>query len=81
MHAPEVERIGKGKVHKPYEFGAKPLLGRPYDCHAVEAVISEIESGTASMELCRPRFKADQIAYHPRLTYRLCQTQIQEPGL
>ena len=23
LHAPEVECIGKGKVHKPYEFGVK----------------------------------------------------------
>lgn len=23
LHAPEVERIGKGKAHKPYEFGVK----------------------------------------------------------
>ena len=34
LHAPEVECIGKGKAHKPYEFGVKvsvatPLRGRP----------------------------------------------------
>jgi IS5 family transposase len=23
LHAPEVECIGKGKAHKPYEFGVK----------------------------------------------------------
>ena len=23
MHAPEVVRIGKGKAHRPYEFGVK----------------------------------------------------------
>ena len=23
LHAPEVERIGKGKAHRPYEFGVK----------------------------------------------------------
>jgi len=26
LHAPEVERIGKGKAHKPYEFGVKLSL-------------------------------------------------------
>src|SRR5215203_3334315 len=36
LHAPEVECIGKGKAHKPYEFGEgercdtpPPLSGRP----------------------------------------------------
>jgi IS5 family transposase len=36
LHAPEVECIGKGKAHRPYEFGvkvsappARPLEGRP----------------------------------------------------
>ena len=37
LHAPEVECIGKGKAHKPYEFGVKvsvattvaPLARRP----------------------------------------------------
>jgi hypothetical protein len=26
MHAPEVECIGKGKAHRPYEFGVKVSL-------------------------------------------------------
>ncbi len=26
LHAPEVERISKGKFHKPYEFGAKACV-------------------------------------------------------
>jgi transposase, IS5 family len=26
LHAPEVERIGKGKAHRPYEFGVKISL-------------------------------------------------------
>ena len=26
LHAPEVECIGKGKAHKPYEFGVKVSL-------------------------------------------------------
>jgi hypothetical protein len=28
LHAPEVECIGKGKAHRPYEFGAKVSLWR-----------------------------------------------------
>ncbi len=26
LHVPEVERIGKGKIHKPYEFGVKTCI-------------------------------------------------------
>ena len=29
MHAPEVECIGKGKAHKPYEFGVKVSVATP----------------------------------------------------
>ncbi len=29
LHAPEVECIGKGKAHKPYEFGVKVSLATP----------------------------------------------------
>jgi hypothetical protein len=38
LHAPEVECIGKGKAHKPYEFGVKVSLATTvapqYACHA-----------------------------------------------
>ena len=30
-HAPEVECIGKGKAHQPYEFGVKVLVATPID--------------------------------------------------
>jgi IS5 family transposase len=30
LHAPEVECIGKGKAHKPYEFGVKVSIARSY---------------------------------------------------
>ena len=52
MHAPEVECIAKGKVHRPYEFGVKTSLattawgrfalgamslpGNPFDGHTLE---------------------------------------------
>jgi IS5 family transposase len=29
LHAPEVECIGKGKAHRPYEFGVKVSLATP----------------------------------------------------
>jgi IS5 family transposase len=29
LHAPEVECIGKGKAHKPYEFGVKVSIATP----------------------------------------------------
>src|SRR5207244_11788 len=29
LHAPEVECIGKGKPHKPYEFGCKVSIATP----------------------------------------------------
>ena len=31
LHAPEVECIGKGKAHKPYEFGVKVSVATPID--------------------------------------------------
>lgn len=57
VHAPEVECIAKGKVHKKYEFGvkvglvttnkesfvlaAKSLPGNPYDGHTLQACLDQ----------------------------------------
>ncbi len=62
MHAPEVECIGKGKVHKHYEFGVKvgfvithkknfivgsqALPGNPYDGHTLTGALDQVESLT-----------------------------------
>jgi len=59
VHAPEVECISKGKVHKRYEFGVKAsiattskggwhlgalsLPGNPYDGHTLEKCLHQIE--------------------------------------
>ena len=59
VHAPEVECIAKGKVHKRYEFGNKvsiastsqgnwivgvqSLQGNPYDGHTLSHVIEQVE--------------------------------------
>ncbi len=62
IHAPEVECISKGKVHKRYEFGCKVALvttskenwvvgvdaihGNPYDGHTLEQSIEQTERVT-----------------------------------
>jgi IS5 family transposase len=62
VHAPEVECIAKGKIHKQYEFGvkvgivstskesfvigAKSLPGNPYDGHTLQACIEQAERVT-----------------------------------
>jgi len=59
MHAPEVECIGKGKAHKPYEFGVKVSVvatnksgfvvscntcpGRPHDARTLKPALEEAE--------------------------------------
>lgn len=59
VHAPEVECIAKGKVHKKYEFGCKVSVattsrdnwvigiqahhGNPYDGHTLESILEQIE--------------------------------------
>lgn len=59
IHAPEVECIAKGKIHKKYEFGVKvsvattnrdnfvvgmqALPGNPFDGHTLAAAISQVE--------------------------------------
>lgn len=59
IHAPEVECIAKGKVHKKYEFGCKvsivttarknwivgvdALHGNPYDGHTLNSSIDQVE--------------------------------------
>ena len=59
LHAPEVECIAKGKVHKKYEFGVKTgittthknnfvvgmdaLPGNPYDGHTLRAALDQVE--------------------------------------
>ena len=63
-HAPEVECIAKGKVHKKYEFGCKASIastnkrnfivgamahhGRPYDGHTLKTVLTQIEKLTGT---------------------------------
>jgi len=60
LHAPEVECIGKGKLHKPYEFGNKVAVmvsgkknfvlgvksfhGNPYDGHTLDQSVKIIEA-------------------------------------
>ena len=60
IHEPHVECIGKGKVHKKYEFGckasyvtsskanwvlgAKAMHGNPYDGHTLQAAIDQTSS-------------------------------------
>jgi IS5 family transposase len=62
LHAPEVRCIGKGKVHKPYEFGnkvnivtskngnlilcAKSFSDNPYDGHTLKQTIEQVEKNT-----------------------------------
>jgi IS5 family transposase len=62
IHAPEVECISKGKVHKRYEFGCKvamattsrdnwivgikALHGNPYDGHTLPATLEHVEETT-----------------------------------
>jgi transposase, IS5 family len=63
VHAPEVECIAKGKVHKPYEFGCKVVVvstnqsnwivgieakhGNPYDGTTLCPALSQVEQLTA----------------------------------
>jgi transposase, IS5 family len=42
LHAPEVECIGKGKAHRPYEFGVKVSVATTG--HTLATVIPEIEA-------------------------------------
>jgi len=62
IHAPEVECIAKGKVHKRYEFGCKVSVvttsrdnwvvgmqahhGNPYDGHTLSGVLQQVERVT-----------------------------------
>ena len=64
LHAPEVQCIAKGKIHKRYEFGCKVGLvsssksnwvlgiqafeGSPFDGHTLNVCISQMESLTGS---------------------------------
>lgn len=63
FHAPEVECIGKGKLHKPYEFGnkvsvavsgrgnvvlcAKSFHDNPYDGHTLLQTVKSVENLTS----------------------------------
>ena len=45
LHAPEVECIGKGKAHKPYEFGVKVSLATTLSPSARSPEVSPKENG------------------------------------
>lgn len=63
LHAPEVECIAKGKVHKKYEFGAKVSIattcqepwvvaieavhGNPYDGHTLKSAFKKAQKNTS----------------------------------
>lgn len=65
LHAPEVECIAKGKVHKKYEFGVKvsvattnrdnfvvgmdALAGNPYDGHTLQGALDQVGRLTGKM--------------------------------
>jgi len=65
LHAPEVECIGKGKAHRPYEFGVKVSLavthkegfivgirtctGNPYDGHTLDEQLDQVERLTGKV--------------------------------
>ena len=65
VHAPEVECIAKGKLHKRYEFGCKAsiattsagnwmvgaqsLPGRPYDGHTLTGALAQVHQLTGHM--------------------------------
>lgn len=65
LHASEVECIGKGKAHRPYEFGVKVSLavthkegfvvgiqacpGNPFDGHTLEGQLDQVERLTGKL--------------------------------
>ena len=65
LHASEVECIGKGKAHRPYEFGVKVSLavthkegfvvgiqacpGNPFDGHTLEGQLDQVERMTGRL--------------------------------
>ena len=65
LHAPEVECIGKGKAHRPYEFGVKVSLavthkegfvvgiqacpGNPFDGHTLDGQLDQVERLTGKL--------------------------------
>jgi len=44
LHAPEVECIGKGKAHRPYEFGVKVSVATPLHQHAQLRPLGQLRS-------------------------------------
>jgi len=60
LHAPEVECIGKGKAHRPYEFG-------------VRVSVATTVKHSAGRAVCLPR---RSVAGHPQLTSKLRASEL-----
>ena len=66
MHAPEVECIGKGKAHRPYEFGVKVSLattlhrsrGGQFIAHAEALPGNPYDGHTLATVIRRPRHRS-----------------------
>ena len=90
LHEPQVQRIAKGKSHKPYEFGAKASIsmtaksgiivgamsfsGNPYDGDTLPKVLNQVESLTGQ----RPKSCLVDRGYRGRKT--VGETKIELPG-
>ena len=58
LHAPEVECIGKGKAHRPYEFGVKVSLPR-------RSIARRADSSSPTPRRCRATHDGHTLAPRP----------------
>ena len=65
LHAPEVECIGKGKAHKPYEFGVKVSVATPLQRCRGGQFVAHVQALWTCLKAMESTFMTEEVLHAP----------------